>query len=92
MIDFEKLNEDFLKAYHSVPLIQMARNIDTFLNRDVFIPYWSNKHRQYLKMEMLRHIRNHEERGHLAPDELPGMVYGMYFNAWSKLLADMKGE
>lgn len=85
----EKLEKHFLLEYHKADLIKMVRGIWSFLERDEFLPFHNNQHYQYLKSEMERHNRDYERSPHNFPAELPGMVYGMYFNAWNKLKADL---
>ena len=86
----EELKTAWFEEYRKHPLIEMVRGIWTFLQRDEFQDYLNNQHYMYLKSEMERHNKAYERDAKNFPIELPGMVYGMYSNAWIKLLEDMK--
>lgn len=85
----DKLDELFLAEYHKYPLSAMVDGLDEYLYTKPFEPFHNNQHWVYLTSQMNRLKYDRSALGGLFPTELPGMVYGMYANAWSKLLEDM---
>jgi hypothetical protein len=90
MIDTDELTKQFLTEYHKYPLSEMVNGIDEFLKSDVFVPFQWSPHLVYLASQMRRLKTQNKEYPALFPKELPGMVYGMLFNAWDKLIEDIK--
>ena len=90
MIDTDKLTEQFLTEYHKYPLSSMVDGIDEFLKSDVFVPFQWSPHLVYLASQMRRLSNQKRDYPAIFPVELPGMVYGMLFNAWDKLIEDIK--
>lgn len=88
-MDIDKLYVGFITAYIKYPLSNMVDALDEYLHTDAFLPFHSNQHWVYLTSQMKRLKYDRSALGSSFPTELPGMVYGMYTNAWSKLLEDM---
>jgi hypothetical protein len=86
----EQLDNDFLIAYHKHPMIEQVRAIREFLEQLIFLAMVNNRHYLYLIQQMDTRIRN--AKYGKPPEELPGMVYGMWNNAWNQLLDDMEKE
>jgi hypothetical protein len=86
----ENLNEIYLVAYHKHPMIEQVKAIRDILDLPVFRKMVNNRHHLYLVQQMDARIRN--AKYGKPPEELPGMVYGMWNNAWDQLLDDMEKE
>ena len=81
----DNLNYEFYSAYHINPLLEQAKALQGFLDG---LPEEMklSRHFNYLSREMTRVQRDYTRAG--SPDELPGMVYGMWCEAWRQLLEE----
>lgn len=89
-LEIEVLEEAWLKAYHAVPLSRMVDEMDEFLHRRLLEPFRISRHWVYLESQIIRLKREREESIYYFPTELPGMVYGMFCNAWWELVKELK--
>lgn len=86
---YDNLDVKFTECYVKYPLSAMVDALDEYLHTEPFEPFHSNQHWVYLTSQMKHQKQDRKVLGGLYPTELPGMVYGMWCNAWKKLLEDM---
>jgi len=86
-MNMDNLNEDFYKAYHAPGgLAGMVKALREFL--DKLSEYKDNEHYKAL----LHFLDVADDSAKHGNTELPGMMYGMIWNAWDKLFEVIKGR
>ena len=88
----DELKEKWNEAFQNYPHLRQVEAISVFLEQPIFDKVKENRHYMYLVFQMKRQLRDHKDNPSYFPQELPGMVYGMWCKAWDLLLDAMVSE